>query len=323
MLKNTNISHVAINNLCTGCGACQALCPSNSIKITLEEEKGIYNPEVDENRCNNCFLCYKICPGHQLNFSELNKEIFQKQPNNTLLGNYVNCYYGYSNDQNLRFNSSSGGLITQILLFALNDGIIDGALVTKMKKETPLIPEPFIARTEEEIIEASKSKYCPTPVNICLNKILDSKPGEKFAFVGLPCHIHALRKAEKINKDLKRKITLYFGIFCGHTPNFLATTLFLKKQKISPSEIEKFKYRGDGWPGNVEVVTKNERKKIKFSEFWNFAGQSFFYPKRCLMCIDGTAELSDISFGDAWLPEFSNDPKGTSVLISRTETGDN
>jgi coenzyme F420 hydrogenase subunit beta len=47
--------------------------------------------------------------------------------------------------------------------FALEEGIIDGALVTRMKKDRPLEPEPFIARTREEIIEASKSKYCGVP----------------------------------------------------------------------------------------------------------------------------------------------------------------
>jgi len=74
-----------------------------------------------------------------------------------------------------------------------------------MKKENPLEPEPFIARTKEEIIEASKSKYCPVPANIALKEIMDSKSGEKFAVVGLPCHIQGIRKFEEVNKILKEK----------------------------------------------------------------------------------------------------------------------
>jgi len=41
-----------------------------------------------------------------------------------------------------------------------------------------------------------------------------------------------------------------------------------------------------------------------------------------MLCCDGAAELADISFGDAWLPEFSDDKSGTSVIVSRTPKGD-
>lgn len=132
----------------------------------------------------------------------------------------------------IRYNSSSGGLITQLLIFALEECIIDGAQVTRMKNDNPLEPEPFIARTKEDIIGASTSKYCPVPANIALKEIIDSKKGEKFAVVGLPCHMHAIRKAEQINKKLSEKTVLHVGIFCGHSSNFLGTKLWLDKFRI-------------------------------------------------------------------------------------------
>jgi len=56
-------------------------------------------------------------------------------------------------------------------------------------------------------------------------------------------------------------------------------------------------------------------------EFWKklHTRSTCFTPSRCLLCCDGTAELADISFGDAWLPEFSNDNNGTSIIVSRTQ----
>ena len=39
------------------------------------------------------------------------------------------------------------------------------------------------------------------------------------------------------------------------------------------------------------------------------------------MCPDQTAELADISFGDAWLPEMKHDKSGMSIIISRTRAG--
>lgn len=320
-MVNNTISQVVKDGLCTGCGTCVSLCPNEAIEMVIDKKKGIYIPEINEGKCNNCDICYKVCPGHEVGFKQLNLEIFGKEPENILIGNYLNCYIGYSTDYDIRYNSSSGGLVTQLLIFALEEGTIDGALVTKMRKGSPLEPEPFIARTKEEIIEASKSKYCPVPANIALKEILNSKEGERFAVVGLPCHIQGIRKAEQINEELKRKIILHLGIFCNHAPNFWGTKLLLQKLRVREDEVIKLDYRGEGWPGHMKI-SKKSGELLLLPYYWNFVGTYFFYPTRCLMCSDEICELADISFGDAWLPELSDDKIGRSIIISKSEIGE-
>ena len=323
---NNTIKEIVKDDLCTGCGTCVALCPEEAIKLTINERKGIYVPEIDEEKCNDCGVCYEVCPGHEVDFKHLNLEIFGKEPEDILIGNYLNCYIGHATDYDIRYNSASGGLITQLLIFALEEGIIDGALVTGMKKDNPLEPEPFIARTREEIIKASKSKYCPVPANIALKKILDSEEGEKFAVVGLPCHIHGIRKAEQTNKKLKEKIVLHFGIVCNHTPTFLATEFLFKKVKIKKGDVKKLDYRGEGWPGGMLITTKNGNKIFIphfSSNYWSIVFNSFFFPMRCTLCNDKICELADVSFADAWLPELMKDNNaGISLIISRNETSE-
>ena len=323
-MSDETIAQVVKDNLCTGCGTCIALCPNEAIKLTTNEKKGIYVPELNEEKCNNCGICYEVCPGHEMDFKGLNLEIFGKEPENILIGNYLNCYIGHATDYDIRYNSASGGLATQLLIFALEEGLIDGALVTRMKKDKPLEPEPFIARTKEEIIEASKSKYCPVPANIALKEILKSNEEEKFAVVGLPCHIHGIRKAEQINNSLKEKISLHIGIFCGHSPNFTATKFLLRQMNIKDDDIRKLNYRGEGWPGMMYIELKNGNKKfIKYGEYWTKGFGSYFFPNRCTLCCDGVCELADVSFGDAWLPELRKDKTiGKSVIISKTKIGD-
>jgi len=320
-MKQT-ISQVVKDGLCTGCGTCVALCPREAVKLVLDGKKGIYVPVVDVEKCNGCGICYRVCPGHEIDFKRLNLEVFGKQPDDVLIGNYLNCYIGHSTDYNIRYNSSSGGLVTQLLIFALEEGIIDGALVTRMKKDNPLEAEPFIAKTKEEIIEARGSKYCPVPANIALKEILNSKEGEKFAVVGLPCHIHGIRKTEQINKKLKEKIVLHLGIFCNHVPNFWGTKLLLQRLKVRENEVVRINYRGEGWPGSMKIIKKNGELLLLLPDYWSFIGAYFFYPARCLMCSDGTCELADISFGDAWLPELSGDKIGKSIVVSRSEAGE-
>lgn len=321
-MTDETIAQVVKNGLCTGCGTCIALCPEEAIKLTIDEKKGIYVPELNEEKCNNCGICYEICPGHEVDFKQLNLEIFGKEPEDVLIGNYLNGYIGHSTDYDIRYNSASGGLITQLLIFALEEGIIDGALVTRMKKDNPLEPEVFIARTKEEIISASKSKYCPVPSNIALKEILEEDG--KFAVVGLPCHIHGIRKAERTNKELKEKIVLHLGILCNHTANFLGTEFLLQKFGVRKEDVKKLDYRGEGWPGGMTIKLKNGSKKfIPEFDYWGSVFESYFIPTRCTLCSDETCELADISFGDIFSPELlAEDKIGTSAIISRNEIGD-
>ena len=323
-MKGYNIiKEVVENELCIGCGTCIALCPNEALEVTINEKKGIYVPKLNEEKCNNCGICYEVCPGHEVNFKTLNMAIFGKEPEDVLIGNYLNCYVGHATEYNLRYNSSSGGLVTAFLIFALEEGLIDGALVTRMKRDNPLEPEPFIARAKEEIIEASKSKYCPVPANIALKEILESEEEERFAVVGLPCHIHGIRKAEQINKKLKEKIVLHVGIVCNHTPTFLATEFILKKMNVKKESVTKLEYRGTGWPGGMTITTENGGKTFipQFcSNYWGIVFNSFFFPMRCTLCYDKICGLADVSFADAWMPELmKHNDVGISLIITRTE----
>ena len=306
-----NISEV--KDLCTGCGTCAALCPQNIIKMDISQKKGVYEPII-EGECNECMTCIKVCPGIGVDFKELNKIIFGRQPKDLLLGNYKNCYIGHSSNEKLRYNSSSGGMITQILLYLLEEGLIDGALVTRMNPKKPLEPEPFIARTRKEIIEARGSKYCPVPANTALREIIET-PG-RYAIVGLPCHIHGMRKAEKINKKLRKRIKYHLGIVCNHTPTFKATEFLLKKLNVKKEKVESISYRGGGWPGKLKIKTKTGTILL-LTDYWESGFGQLFVPKRCAFCVDHMAELSDMSFADPWLSEFANEKKGKTLIIIR------
>lgn len=291
--------------------------------MNLNLNKGIFLPIIDENKCSECGACYKICPGHEVDFDSLNLDIFGKIPEDPYLGNYTKCYTGHSTNEKIRFNSSSGGLVTQFLISALKEGVISGALVTRMSAENPLMPEPFIARTPAEIVEASKSKYCPVPVNIALKEILNTKKSEKFAVVGLPCHIQAIRKTEKQNPKLKNKIRIHIGIVCNHSPNFHATEFLLREMGFNREKVKELNYRGKGWPGGMKV--KGDNSKVEFIpqfsiKYWGMLFNSFFFTRRCTVCTDKSCKLADISFADAWIPKIvKKDFKGTSLIIVRND----
>jgi len=319
---DNNISSVVKDGLCTGCGTCVALCPRNALELVIEKRSGLYAPNVNTVLCNNCGLCYRVCPGHEVDFSDLNLKIFQELPQDEKIGNYYGTYTGYSTNNDLRLNAASGGMVTQLLNYLLKSGAITGALVVKAGEIDPLVPEPFIARTEEEIVSAISTKYCPVPANICLREIISSSRGEnKYAVVGLPCHIHGIRKAAQYNKKLNEKILLYVGLFCLSTNSFNATRHILHKNRVDIDDVRRIDYRGKGWPGKMTIEFKNGRNLVLGVEEYYDEVFSAYKPGRCLLCPDHACELSDISFADAWHLR-GKDTVGTSIIVTRNETSD-
>jgi len=317
--QESTVEVVTQHDLCSGCGTCAGICPRDAISMVIDERKGAYLPKVRHDKCTKCGICYATCPGHTVDLKALCQSTFGDYPRDVLIGNYRECYIGHAADYKVRFNASSGGLIPAILVHALEEGIIDGALVTRTSAESPLEPQPFIATTAKDIMSASGAKYCPVPTNVAIKEILQNEGS--YAVVGLPCQIHGLRKAEAIQKKLKDRVVLHLGIFCNHTPSFWATRLLLKRLAIEPRKVAKINYRGHGWPGAMTVqLNDGSTKKLPEQDAWAFLGSDFFTSKRCLMCCDQTCELADISFGDPWnlgLPEGI----GNSTVVARTKKG--
>lgn len=211
MVKNTkDISK--IQSLCTGCGTCYGICPRAAITIRLDARKGVYEFGIDRDKCTNCGLCYDCCPGHTV--SIMPKDF-------SPIGRFVECYSGHAANEDVRYNSSSGGLVTALLAYLVESKEIDGALVVRMSEGNPLEPEAFIARTVEELIGASGSKYCPVPANTALKEIMEADG--QYAVVGLPCHLHGVRLAENHIGKLRDRITLHSAL------DFKASTFFCDK----------------------------------------------------------------------------------------------
>nr|MDO8081414.1 Coenzyme F420 hydrogenase/dehydrogenase, beta subunit C-terminal domain [Candidatus Freyarchaeota archaeon] len=307
---------------CCSCGTCMGICPSNAIKLQRYND-WIYVPSIDEEKCTECNFCAEVCPVKSPDFLKINEFVFGKPINDPILGNNAGCYIGYASDKRIRWEGASGGLVTALLIYALERKFIDGAIVVKSSKKNPFEPEIIMARSKKEIIEACGSKYFPVPVNISIGEVLKKEKG-KFAIVGLPCQILGIRKAEIKLKELRKRIILHLGLFCAHTVSLSGTRFVIEKfMKVTKDDISEIAYRGRGWPGGLRVSLKNGKELfIPHSKYWGSVFGSFFFtPLCCTICFDHTNELADISFGDAWLKELKEDKIGTSLVIPRTEIG--
>ena len=117
MKNKNNILHVVRTNLCTGCGTCIALCPANALSLDIDYGKGIYVPSIDQGSCTGCSICLNVCPGVGIDLNSMNLHINNRLPNDTLYGNYINNYIGFSTDEEIRFNSLNMGLPPLLCIF--------------------------------------------------------------------------------------------------------------------------------------------------------------------------------------------------------------
>jgi coenzyme F420 hydrogenase subunit beta len=292
----------------------------------MQIDDGVFVPVIITEKCTGCQICVSCCPVDYLQLIDSSSQVSGMQTDDVYIGNFLNCYVGRSNDKDILHNSSSGGIVTQILVYALERGLIDGVLITRMKKEKPLEPEVFIARTTGEVMSASKSKYCPVSLNEALKTIMSADKGN-FAVVGLPCHISGIRKAESIFSGLKDRISLHIGLFCSHSVTFFGTDFLLRKFGVRKQDVAKIDYRGGCWPGSLRLLLKNRTEIIvkynrSWNAYWNAFSPFFFTPLCCFLCGDQTNELSDISVGDAWLPSIEENNLGESLIISRNDSAE-
>ena len=309
-----NISYTVKHKLCTGCGLCADVCPTNVIGIKIKG--GVYQPCVSETGCIGCGKCINICPGVGVQVNKIARDLFtdSKIKCHPGIGRYISCHTGYSNDHAIRYHSASGGLVTQILLGLMERGLITGAVVTSFDKTNFMLFRPNLALDKDAVIQGKSSKYSPVNFEGVIKEI--QKNTGKFIIVGLPCHIHAFRKYEVYDKHFKEKILGYFGLYCSAGRTFNMTEYLFQRYGVDKNKLTYFAFRDEGCLGHLVARFSGMEVRKKYEDYYTTL-RSFFIPRRCLLCVDHFAELADVSFGDIHIPPYSDDKIGINSLIIR------
>lgn len=239
------------------------------------------------------------------------------------LGKLVSQYIGYSNDFEVRESAASGGMVSEILIYLLDNKFIDGALVSRLKMQNSRItPEVFIAKTKKQVLDARTSIY----FSFSLMKHFDLVRNfeGKLAVVGLPCQISEIKSICEHDKKLDDKIAYKIGLFCGHASNRKLLELYLQKKHINENDIVKFIFRKGIWRGKTHIHLRNgEIKVYPFQDYSIYQNLFIYSEKKCMYCSDHTAEFSDISIGDVWDYKFKKMNIKHSLLLVRSEQSQN
>lgn len=318
MEKVHNIEYTLKHDLCSGCGICVDACSKKAIVIGVQ--KGNFRPSVNNDSCSNCGRCLKACPGlgfdfkkyHELSLVEDSTLQYDK-----MVGTYQKCYTGYSNDHDIRWHSASGGMVSQFLIWLLDNKKIDGAVVTRFDRDNELLVKSYIASTKEEVITGRSSKYAPVTMAGMASAIKEAEEN-RFVVVGIPCHIEGFRKLMAIDKKLRDKIVGLFAIYCSSGRSFYLTEYVFRERSIDPKKLSYFQYRDEGCLGSLVAKTTNNGNESTYKERYQsyyHPLRSFFVPRRCLFCIDHYGEVADVCFGDIHIDPYIEDKVGVNSII--------
>ncbi len=311
-----NISTVASSRLCNTCGACFGVCPSEAIHYQ-ETLGGYYLPVVDEEACIECGLCFEVCPG--IHFGETLKNSMPQDP---FAGRALETYVGKATDKQLFENSQSGGIVSALLVHALEVGRITGAVTVSMQPGSPPRPVARIAKFASEIQQAQKSKYCPVPVLGFLREMKDHEG--PVAVVGTSCQIHGLKNVLDKKPKLQNKIAFSLGLVCDRVLTYSALDYLLHKAKYinnpKPSILHFRDKTVSGYPGDVHVFSDNGNSVVMPAKT-RMQVKDYFTPARCRLCFDKMNVFSDITVGDPHGLDSVDRKHGESILVARTNLG--
>jgi coenzyme F420 hydrogenase subunit beta len=276
---NELLEDVLKKDLCIGCGACTSLCPY--FRPYRGKVAMLFPCTLEEGRC------WAHCPKVEVDLDELSKTFLGSPYTEDPLGCYRSIRVSRAGENAAGGAFQAGGTVSALMMFALDKGYVDSAVLTDRKGIQPF---PCRALGPEDILKCSSSKYTASPTLSVLNETI--KEGyRKIGVVGTPCQVLA---ASKIRYNLLKgeetdPVNLLVGLFCTWALDFKRFEAFVSK-KTDIDKITKIDIPPP--PAEImELFTDNGKVEVPLSEIRELI------PNSCDYCIDMTAEFSDISVG--------------------------
>ena len=292
--------NVVATERCIGCGACVLVCPNSCLELSKEQPSLI-------KECKICGICAQACVQHSWSWSEAERFVFGREKRaEENFGIYRRLVAAQAKNEEILKAGQDGGVVTALLLFALENGLIDGAIVAGTSRERPFLPVPRLATTPEEILESAGTKYFYSPNLLALAEAAKQKK-TSVAFVGTPCEIRAIRQLQMVGlRKYVAPIKYVIGLMCSEcfTYEGLVEKHFGKTLGLNLNDIRKISIKG-----KMLITTESGVETVSLAETKQYARRS------CRLCDDFSSELADISTGGLGLD-------GWTFTILRTEKGE-
>lgn len=300
---------------CCGCNACGDICPTNAITFKNDIE-GFWYPEVNTDKCINCHLCEKTCP-------------MLHKADSVIRFDVPKVYAAYSKDEEIRIDSTSGGIFSVLGQNQYNKGSYVGGAVYNEDHTVSQI----INNEPSSLGKLRSSKYLQsnaTNVYKKIKKLLSEQ--KRVLFCGTPCQIQALYRFLG-NRDYDNLVTIDFICRGVNSPKvFLSYMKMLETQFGAKANRIKFKAKEWGWHRfsmRVNFENGKEYCKDRYHDlfFIGYLQSGNFARPSCYDCpFKGFPQKSDITLADFWgienIDPTMDQDKGTSLVMVNSKKGE-
>jgi coenzyme F420 hydrogenase subunit beta len=315
-MSNSIINEIDKAGLCLGCGLCEAVLGKDNCKMQLQED-GFFHPHFNRLDKKKEQIINEICPSINIrNEQELKK-------NERIWGKVIQLYEGYSIDTEVRTKSSSGGVVSALAIYLLENKKVDAVLHVGGDADNYEQNKLRKSYDREDVIRNNSSRYAPALMFTDIFEILNQSE-EIFCFIGKPCDVAALKNFLSVYPQYQSRFMLTISIVCAGMPSFNGTRKLISEfQPQVP--VRNLSYRGNGWPGYFSFSDQSGKVYSKsYNDSWGKVLNRHL-SFRCKICPEGIGLLADIAVGDAWetkngYPDFS-EKEGNSLIITRTTLG--
>ena len=282
--------------LCTGCGACYYACDKQAVTLVNIESVGI-RPRFDD-ACQSCTSCLSICPGYQVDANLATGQVPKTQEADHEFGPALEIWEGHATDPEIRYQGSSGGLLSALALYCLERENMEFVLHAGMDEAKPWTNKTVQSRTRAEILTRTASRYAPASPCEGLEAIEQSP--RPCVFIGKPCDTAAVTMLRQQRPALDQKLGLVLAFFCAGTPSTQGTVDLIHSLEVTLPQVDTVRYRGEGWPGGFKVIYDDRKKEKSLTYLESWGKLTKHRPLRCNLCPDGLGRVADITCGDAW-----------------------
>ncbi|HLA67262.1 MAG TPA: Coenzyme F420 hydrogenase/dehydrogenase, beta subunit C-terminal domain [Acidimicrobiia bacterium] len=290
---------------CIGCAACVTVCP---VDVFDYAEEHPIDARVDA--CVSCVLCADVCPVLRPADLDLGGLLGYREPAVDVgYGPHAYGSYARATDPEILGRAQDGGVVSAMLIHALETGALAGAVLGDVMPDDSQIGRHRLATDRAGVLACSGSRYTYSPNTLALQEAMTSDV-HPLAVVGVPCQVDGVRLEQHSSIRLemanwyRRNVTLVLGLFCSEaftheSISRLAEVLGVERHRIANINIK----------GKV-VVRLDDGQVVDASlkQFRKWARPA------CLYCLDYSAEKADVGFGGIGLD-------GWTFCLVRTERG--
>lgn len=320
------IGDVVARGMCVGCGGC-SIRTSGAIPVRLGRD-GVYQADLSTATPRQLADADEVCPFTDAspNETSLADDRYGALPSDDRIGRHRSVYAGRLTDDERLMGSSSGGLTSWFLGELLDRGLVDGVVHVGRGEGRELFGY-TISRSTNALLSARKSMYSSTTLDEVVREVRGD--GRTYAIVGVPCFITAMRHLEDADARLRAQFTWHVGLVCGHLKSQFFAESLAWQAGVRPSELEAIDFRvknrarrSYSYDYEARARGRRPRRRRTLSALDGSWGYGAFQPAACNYCDDVFAETADIVFGDAWLPRYTDDWRGTNVVVTRNADAD-